>query len=75
MRDLLEPAGARPAQWLRGSDELDLERVGYRSDAAAPGRLTPYDTTRPGNSNSGHEYGVTLRDDQKAALVEYMKTL
>jgi mono/diheme cytochrome c family protein len=75
LRDLLEPAGARPAQWLRGSDELDLERVGYRSDAAAPGRLTPYDTTRPGNSNSGHEYGVTLRDDQKAALVEYMKTL
>lgn len=75
LRDLLEPAGARPAQWLRGSDELDLGRVGYRSDAAAPGRLTPYDTTRPGNSNSGHEYGVTLRDDQKAALVEYMKTL
>ena len=75
LRDLLDPPRARPAQWLRGSDELDLARVGYRSDGAAPGRLSPYDTTRPGNSNSGHEYGVTLRDDQKAALVEYMKTL
>ena len=75
LRDLLEPTQARPALWYRGSDELDLDRVGYRSDAAAPGRLSPYDTARPGNSNSGHDYGVHLSDDQKAALVEYMKTL
>ena len=75
LRDLLDPPRARPARWSRGSDELDLRKVGYRSDAAAPGRLSEFDTTRPGNANSGHEYGTYLTDDQKAAIVEYMKTL
>lgn len=75
LRDLMEPPALRPRLWQRGSDELDLARVGYRSDAAAPGRLFPYDTTRPGNSNAGHEYGTRLTPAQKDALVEYMKTL
>jgi hypothetical protein len=33
-----------------------------------------YDTTIPGNGNGGHEYGTTLADADKAAIVEYMKT-
>jgi hypothetical protein len=33
-----------------------------------------YDTTERGNSNRGHRYGVELRDDEKRALVEYLKT-
>jgi hypothetical protein len=28
----------------------------------------------PGNSNAGHEYGVTLPPEAKRALVEYLKT-
>ena len=76
LRDLLEPADARPALWFRGSDELDLARVGYRADSA-PGAFR-YDTARPGNANSGHEgaaYGTALSPSDKDALVEYMKTL
>jgi hypothetical protein len=63
---------------LRGSDEFDLARVGYRSDQSAGGDLFRYDTTRPGNGNAGHEgyrYGTELPDAAKDALVEYMKTL
>lgn len=75
LRDLLEPPTLRPMVWFRGSDELDLTRVGYRSDAAALGRLFRFDTTKPGNSNAGHNYGTQLTAEQKDALVEYMKTL
>ena len=77
LRDLLEPASERPQVWWRGSDELDLERVGYVSDPAAPHAFR-YDTTVPGNGNEGHEgraYGTDLSDAEKDALVEYMKTL
>ncbi len=33
-----------------------------------------FDTAIPGNGNGGHEYGTTLPDADKAAIVEYMKT-
>ncbi len=32
-------------------------------------------TSIPGNSAAGHEYGTTLPDEDKAALLEYIKTL
>ncbi|MBP2459348.1 MULTISPECIES: cytochrome c [unclassified Rhizobium] len=79
LRDLLEPSSQRPARWYRGSEVLDLARVGYRSDDAAPGdQLFLYDTSKTGNSNRGHEgkaYGTELSGADKDALVEYMKTL
>jgi hypothetical protein len=28
----------------------------------------------PGNANGGHVYGTTLPDDDKRAIVEYLKT-
>lgn len=34
-----------------------------------------YDTGERGNSNRGHLYGAELSDDEKEALVEYLKTL
>ena len=33
------------------------------------------DTTGPSNGNGGHTYGTTLSDDDRAALLEYLKTL
>lgn len=78
LRDLLEPKSERPKVWHRGSDELDRKNVGFRSDEAAPGRLFRFDTTKPGNANTGHEgerYGTNLPRSAKDALVEYMKTL
>ncbi|WP_027551179.1 c-type cytochrome [Bradyrhizobium sp. Cp5.3] len=78
--DPLKPVDCRPPKWSRGSDLLDLKKVGYRSDGygAAPERLFLYDTSMPGNSNSGHDgeaYGTALGREDKDALVEYMKTL
>jgi hypothetical protein len=80
LRDLLEAAGNRPAKWYRGSDLFDTKKVGYRSDGygSAVEDLFFYDTSVPGNSNSGHEgkeYGTELPAADKDAIVEYMKTL
>lgn len=80
LRDLLEPAANRPRVWWRGSEILDLRKVGYRSDAdaASDSERFRYDVSAPGNSNAGHdgkEYGTYLSDAEKDALVEYMKTL
>lgn len=80
LRDLLEPADNRPALWYRGGDLFDFAKVGYRSDdgAASKVSLFLYDTSRPGNSNRGHEgaaYGTELDAAGKDAIVEYMKTL
>ncbi len=79
LRDLLEPALNRPKLFYRGNDVYDPTRVGFVSDLAEQGgrKFFAFDTTKLGNSNSGHEgkrYGTDLSADDKDALVEYMKT-
>jgi len=76
LRDLLEPPEQRPTLFYRGNDVFDRKRIGFVSDvASADGQtFTRYDTSVPGNSNSGHEYGTGLSDAEKQSIVEYMKT-
>jgi len=76
LRDLLDPPEQRPVAFYRGYDLFDRTKVGFVSDLPSAGAqvFTRYDTTVPGNSNSGHIYGTTLSDDDKRAIVEYMKT-
>jgi mono/diheme cytochrome c family protein len=76
LRDLLEPPDRRPKLFYRGNDLYDRQRVGFVSDVERVGsqRFTRYDTSVPGNGNSGHLYGTTLSDEEKRAIVEYMKT-
>jgi hypothetical protein len=76
LRDLLNPAPARPAAFYRGNDVFDQAGVGFVSNVAEANgrRFTRYDTSVPGNGNAGHDYGTTLPDADKAAIVEYLKT-
>lgn len=79
LRDLLEPAPARPPTFYRGDDVYDTRRMGFvHTEANRHGRsFFLYDTSLPGNSNAGHEgaaYGTQLSADEKDALVEYLKT-
>jgi mono/diheme cytochrome c family protein len=78
LRDLLEPADARPVTFYRGSDVFDWDGVGYVSAAPKDGEaFFLVDTRVPGNSNAGHEgpaYGTGLSATEKDAIVEYMKT-
>jgi mono/diheme cytochrome c family protein len=76
LTDLLEPVDKRPRLFWRGYDVLDRDKVGFDSFSPEAKRAgTLFDVAKEGNSNAGHVYGTTLPDDQKRALVEYMKTL
>lgn len=75
--DLLMPADKRPAQFEVGGD-YDLTNVGLAKQQT--GLKTTYVTTgcenpTSGNSRCGHEFGVDLSDDDKWALLEFLKSL
>lgn len=75
LRALLSPVAERPKAYDRGSDVYDAVNVGFVSDRAAdPRALFRFDTTAAGNGNGGHVYGVDLPEEDKAALLEYLKT-
>jgi hypothetical protein len=75
LADLLTAPEARPTKFWRGYDVFDPEHVGFMSTGPDAERVgTPYDVSRPGNSNVGHTYGTTLSPAEKRALVEYLKT-
>jgi len=80
---LLSPVAERPKTFCLADREYDPVNVGYRVDDLAGGSV--FDTTKRGNSNSGHEFaddpkkagviGRQLRPEERLALIEYLKTL
>ena len=76
MWDLLQPAANRAKVFHRGYNVYDPKTLGYISSGAEAEKYGfRYDTSIPGNSSAGHEYGTTLSDSDKWALIEYLKTL
>jgi hypothetical protein len=87
LSDMLRPADERPTSFFNGGDTgYDLDRVGlpYEEETHADGQRTgrrtsasqfPFSTKDPGNSNSGHEFGVDLAAEERRALLEYLKQL
>jgi hypothetical protein len=77
MWDLLTRPENRPKTFTVGSRDYDTKTLGYRStpDAPSAGPLFVFDATKAGNSNAGHVYGMQLSDDDKWALIEYLKVL
>ncbi|MGC2661867.1 MAG: hypothetical protein WA324_28240 [Bryobacteraceae bacterium] len=74
--DLLEDPAHRPKLFYRGYDVVDAQNVGFVSTGPEAERIGfRYDTSVPGNSNSGHLWGTTLGAEDKKAMVEYLKTL
>lgn len=80
---LLSPVEERPGQFYLGNLEFDPQLVGYQSHEEDG--LTLLDTRLKGNSNLGHEFadkprgkgviGRALSEQERYALVEYLKTL
>ncbi len=79
---------ARPKVYTRsyrtGRDDYDPVKVGWKIEvlAAPPGAgksgfelRKVYDTTQPGRGNGGHTYGDRLGEGDRAAVIEYLKTL
>ena len=71
--ELLLPAEERSKTFHVGSKEFDPKYVGFKTDSG-PG-TTLLDTTKPGNSNSGHDMYGTFNEEERWQLVEYMKSL
>lgn len=69
--ELLKKPEQRVKKFRVGSRAFDPVRVGFRTDAGP----FEFDTTLEGNSNAGHDYGVEFTPEQRAELVEYMKSL
>jgi hypothetical protein len=78
---------ARPAiytrSFLSSRDDYDSVKVGLKITVLAgppPGlsereRRAIYDTRLPGRGNAGHTFGDDLTDDERLAVIEYLKTL
>jgi len=78
---LLHKASERPITFQTGTREYDLVNLGIQTDPTkatlAPGQASfTFDTTLPGNWNSGHEWDFysSLTDDQRYAIIEFLKT-
>jgi len=79
---MLIPAAERTKKFYLGGD-FDPVKVGI--DTGATSWTFLMDATLPGNSNSGHSFqngprgggiiGPLLTDDQRWALVEYLKSI
>ena len=66
-----------------GVEDYDEQRVGWKftellkapsAMSAREGRQI-YDTSKPGRSNAGHMFGDDLSDDERRAVIEYLKTI
>lgn len=70
MHELLASPAKRAKTFHRGSRIFDEKEMGYTDEG-------PYllDTAGSGNSNSGHDYGTKLSENEKRDLIEYLKTL
>lgn len=79
---------ARPKYFTRSygtsKDDYDPARLGLKFTELKSGpdpKLPPleqrkvYDTTRPGQSNAGHPFGDDLSEEDRMAVIEYLKTL
>lgn len=82
-------SSSRPTYWRRLSQEnttgtFDFERVGWQHEVLDHGKdgaagpeeaVLVYDTTLEGFSNGGHTFGDGLSGAERAAVIEYLKTL
>jgi hypothetical protein len=79
---------ARPKLFTRSyrtdKEDYDIERVGWKvtelttvPSPTAPGEAgrRVYDTTQPGRSNAGHDFGERFNESERLAVIEYLKTL
>lgn len=65
----------RPTYWSRNR-RYDYQKVGwtYAASNDASGEWT-YDTTLPAYGNQGHTFGDKFSQDERSAVIEYLKTL
>ena len=78
---------ARPKRFTRSyrtaAEDYDPVKLGWKYREVGPvdpklparERRKVYDTTQPGRGNGGHTFGDDLTDEQRMAVIEYLKTI
>jgi len=77
LADLLERPEDRPTSFPLGRN-YDTDRIGLARDQGASTdqrTTTGCDQRNSGNSRCGHDFGTNLSDEEKRALLEYLKIL
>ena len=68
----------RPRYWKRNfnKERYDYKKLGWQyKTLSKPGGKRTYNTDIPGYGAYGHTFGDHLTDDERAAVIEYLKTL
>jgi mono/diheme cytochrome c family protein len=84
--ELVLDSTQRPTYWKRDdfdSTNYDWNTLGWpwtpsgvgQDDAPADERKYIYDTTKTGHRNGGHTFGDGFSDSERAAVLEYLKTI
>jgi hypothetical protein len=71
--EMLLPASARSTKFRVGCTNFDANKVGFDCDGDAT--KFEFDTSIPGNSNRGHEFAASLSEEDRRALLTYLKSL
>jgi hypothetical protein len=76
LRAMLTPPEQRPrAFWVGADAPLDDDACGYgRGEPRGP-RAQERDTSIDGNRSTGHPFGTTLGEEEKKALLAYVRSL
>ena len=75
--DLLN-SKSRPEIWVRSGDsqDYDYDALGWAYQTTDQAKESwAFDTNLPGYSNKGHDFGDNLTEAERAAVIEYLKTL
>ncbi|WP_442509253.1 di-heme-cytochrome C peroxidase [Novipirellula sp. SH528] len=70
MVELLKEPTQRKSKFRVGTTTYDPSTLGYKDEGPFE-----FDASLPGNSNTGHAYGTTLSEQDKTALIEFIKSL
>jgi hypothetical protein len=75
--ELMVPPERRSTTFEVGSRKFDPKNVGYATDETPfkSGTFVVDPQNANGNGNGGHDYGRDLSDEDRWAIVEYLKTL
>jgi hypothetical protein len=71
----LMPQSQRPETFNVGQRKYDPKTLGYFQEKIPSDKHQIFDTKLDGNRNTGHEFGINLSEDEKRALIEYLKSL
>jgi hypothetical protein len=74
--ELMKHAKDRKPAFKVGSRVFDAKNVGYATDDSPfkTGDFVADPANANGNGNGGHEFGADLSDDERWAIIEYMKS-